>query len=260
MGNVRNYQEPRSDYFGAVMVFFDGFSHNCQIFVACFKGASMTNKLSTEKLPHQFIAIEGNIGAGKTSLSRRLSDDFQSRLILEQFSDNPFLPFFYENPERYAFTVELFFMTERHKQLQEELAQIQLFNQQVIADYFFVKTLLFAHNNLGKEEYRLFQRLFHILNANFPKPDLLVYLHRPVDRLLANIHGRGRAFEQKIEPAYLLQIQQAYFDFFRTSAEIPILILDVSDIDFIGKEVDYLSIIEILRQTYEPGVHRLRLY
>ena len=220
----------------------------------------MTNKLSTERLPHQFIVIEGNIGAGKTSLSRKLAEDFQSRLIVEQFSDNPFLPFFYENPDRYAFTVEFFVMTERHKQLQEELTQIQLFSQQVIADYFFVKTLLFARNNLGTEEYRLFQRLFHILNANFPKPDLLVYLHRPADRLLTNIHGRGRAFEQKIETTYLLQIQQAYFDYFKTATEIPILILDVSDIDFVNKEVDYLSVVDVLRQSYEPGIHRLRLY
>lgn len=211
-------------------------------------------------LPHQFIAIEGNIGAGKTTLSRLLAQDFDARLILEQFSDNPFLPFFYEHPERYAFTVELFFMTERHKQLQEELAQTQLFNQQIVADYFFLKTLLFAHNNLKDEEYRLFQRLFHILNANFPKPDLLVYLHRPVELLVQNIRRRGREFEQKIDPAYLQQIQQAYFDYFKSAEDLPILMLDVSQLDFVSRPSDYQAIVEVLQQTYEPGIHRLRLY
>ncbi len=213
-----------------------------------------------DSLSHQFIAIEGNIGAGKTTLSRKLAADFNARLILEQFSDNPFLPFFYENPERYAFTVELFFMTERHKQLQEELAQTQLFNQQVVADYFFLKTLLFAHNNLKDDEYRLFQRLFHILNANFPKPDLLVYLHRPIDALAANIRKRGREFEQKIDTSYLEQIQQAYFDFFKTSNDLAVLILDVSQIDFVSRSADYDAIVEVLRQPYSPGIHRLRLY
>jgi deoxyadenosine/deoxycytidine kinase len=213
-----------------------------------------------EVLPHQFIAIEGNIGAGKTTLSRKLAIDFDARLILEQFSDNPFLPFFYENPERYAFTVELFFMTERHKQLQEELAQTQLFNQQVVADYFFLKTLLFAHNNLKDDEYRLFQRLFHILNANFPKPDLLVYLHRPIESLVANIRKRGREFEQKIDTGYLEQIQQAYFDFFKSATDQAVLILDVSQIDFVNRPTDYEAIVEVLRQPYSPGIHRLRLY
>lgn len=152
---------------------------------------------------------------------RTLAEDLGCRLMLEQFSDNPFLPFFYENPERYAFTVELFFMTERHKQLQEELSQSNLFQHTIIADYFFLKTLLFAKNNLPDEEYRLFQRLFHILNANFPKPDLLVYLHRSVEHLLSNIRKRGRDFEQEISPDYLHQIQQAYFDFFQNGKRFP---------------------------------------
>ena len=139
------------------------------------------------KIQHNFIAIEGNIGAGKTTLCKMIQRDFNCQLILEQFTDNPFLPFFYEDPERYAFQVELFFMSERHKQLQTELGQNELFSDFKISDYYFIKTLLFASNNLKGEEYRLFARLFNVLNTTFPEPDLLVYLYRSVDNLLANI-------------------------------------------------------------------------
>ena len=215
------------------------------------------SRMSRDPLPHQFIVVEGNIGAGKTTLTSKLAGDFGLRLILEEFSDNPFLPFFYENPDRYAFPVELFFMTERHKQLQEELSQTQLFGEGIVADYLFLKTLLFAKNNLKPEEYRLFQRLFNILNANFPKPDLLVYLHRPVEGLLDNIRKRGRGFEQKMDPNYLTQIQQAYFDFFKTSNEIPVVIIDVKDVDFVRYPEHYEKIVALIRQPYSAGMHHL---
>jgi deoxyadenosine/deoxycytidine kinase len=211
--------------------------------------------MSTTPFPHRFMAIEGNIGAGKTTLSQKLATEFGSKLILEQFTDNPFLPVFYENPERYAFPVELFFMTERHKQLQQSLGQIDIFQEQIIADYFFIKTLLFAKNNLQEEEYRLFQNLFHILNANFPKPDLLVYLHRPVDQLLKNIQRRGRDFEQEIAPAYLEQIQKAYFEYFRVEEQLPILIIELEDADFATNAENYSKLKEILNREYAKGVH-----
>jgi deoxyadenosine/deoxycytidine kinase len=215
--------------------------------------------MAAQSLPHNFIVVEGNIGAGKTTLSTMLSRDFDRRLILEEFSDNPFLPYFYENPERYAFPVELFFMTERHKQLQEELSQTQLFGEAIISDYFFLKTLLFARNNLNQEEFRLFQRLFHILSINFPKPDLLLYLHQPVEGLLRNIRKRGRSYEQSMDPDYLQQIQQAYFSYFRTQMDIPILVLDVQDIDFVAHPAHYQAIVALLEQQYEPGMHQLSL-
>lgn len=210
-------------------------------------------------IPYQFIAIEGNIGAGKTTISKRIAADYGFKLILEQFTDNPFLPFFYENAERYAFPVELFFMTERHKQLQQELAQQDLFQKNIVADYFFLKTLLFARNNLNAEEFRLFQRLFHILNANFPKPELLVYLHRPVPNLLENIKGRGRSFEEEISPVYLEKIQNAYFDFFKTAANLPILILDVEGADFLANPDHYRILLGHLSQAYSTGVHRIKI-
>ncbi|MFT5166325.1 MAG: deoxyguanosine kinase [Saprospiraceae bacterium] len=207
--------------------------------------------------PYQYIAIEGNIGAGKTTLCKMLETDFNCRLILEQFADNPFLPFFYENPERFSFPVELFFMTERHKQLAEHLAQKSLFHELIVADYFFLKTLLFAKNNLADEENRLFQRLFHILNATFPKPELLVYIHRSVDNLLTNIKQRGRPYEQDIKPGYLQEIQNTYFEYFRTESKVPILIIDVDQVNFIKSETHYKMIVEALTKTYAPGMHHL---
>lgn len=209
--------------------------------------------------PYQFIAVEGNIGAGKTTLCRMMAQEFGFRLILEQFADNPFLPFFYENPDRYAFPVELFFMTERHKQLQQELAQQDLFHQSIISDYFFLKTLLFARNNLQSEEYRLFQRLFHILNAAFPKPDLLVYLHRSVENLKQNIEKRGREYEQEIESSYLQKIQNAYFDFFKTEVSLPILIIDMEEVDFVSNRSYYYQLLATLKQHYAPGTHHISI-
>lgn len=209
------------------------------------------------RIPYHYIAIEGNIGAGKTTLCHKLLEHYNCRLILEQFADNPFLPFFYENPERYAFPVELFFMTERQKQLQENLAQGSLFEDFIVADYFFIKTLLFARNNLSAEEFRLFQRLFHILNATFPKPDLLVFLHRPVDILLENIKSRGRSYEQEISAEYLQNIQNTYYEYFRSEGSIPILVIDVERLDFLREEAHFKMIAEALGKPYTPGIHHV---
>lgn len=209
--------------------------------------------------PHNFIAIEGNIGAGKTTLCRLLEADHGCKLVLEQFTDNPFLPPFYKNPERYAFPVELFFMTERHKQLQETLSQRELFPQLIVSDYFFIKTLLFAKNNLNGEEFRLFQRLFHTLNATFAKPDLLVYLHRNVEDVVANINKRGREFERDIRPDYLLSLQEAYFNYFKNEKELPILLVDVTGVDFQADREAYNKITGLMRRSYSKGVHRAEL-
>jgi deoxyguanosine kinase len=215
--------------------------------------------MKSESLAYPYIVIEGNIGVGKTTFCRKLQEKYDARLILEQFSDNPFLPYFYENPERHAFSVELFFMTERHRQLQEELIQGDLFNQQIISDYVFIKTLLFAKNNLNEEEYRLFNRLFHVLNAHFKKPDLVIYLHRPVTNLLTQIKKRGRSFEMEMSATYLENIQKAYFDFFKTVPEYPILVVGLNDLDFEKDTRVFELLNNLLMQTYETKVHYIDL-
>lgn len=218
-------------------------------------GASSQNK---KQLKHKFIAIEGNIGAGKTTLTKKLAADHESRIILEEFTDNPFLPKFYQNPERYAFPVELFFMTERFKQLQAELMQAQLFSDTVIADYFFIKTLLFAKKNLPEEEYRLFKQLFQVLNQHSRKPDLILYIHRPVSQLLKNIEKRGRSMESQMDPDYLANIQEAYFDFFKAGEEWSIMVLDAGQMDFESSEEDYNFVIELLNMDIQPGVQYIK--
>ena len=147
---------------------------------------------------HHFITIEGNIGAGKTTLAHLLSKHYNSRLILEQFADNPFLAKFYENPAQYAFPVELFFMAERYKQLKELVHTKELFQHITVSDYLFTKCLLFAKVNLSDEEFRLYQRLFEIINQQLIQPDILIYLHAPVTKLQENIKRRNRSYEQNI--------------------------------------------------------------
>ena len=203
---------------------------------------------------HPFIAIEGNIGSGKTTFCKMVTDAYDCNLILEQFTDNPFLPFFYEQPERYAFPVELFFMTGRHKQLQEHFSKPSLFQQSTISDYYFLKTLLFAKNNLSEEEFRLFQRLFGVLNNTFPKPSLVVYLHRPVEVLLEQIKKRGRPMEEKIAPAYLEDIQTGYLEHFKTEKEIPVLILELGDANFQESETIFNEMVQKIGQSYPKGI------
>lgn len=188
-----------------------------------------------------------------------IARDFDCRLILEQFAENPFLPYFYKDPERYAFPVELFFMTERHKQLQGTLLNRDLFLNLSISDYIFPKTLLFARKTLGEEEYRLFQQLHQILASSFPSPDFVVYLHRPLPVLMNQIKERGRPYEQEIEASYLQNIQDSYFEFFMGYTEYPILIIDLNDKDFISDRTVYNEIIRLLQKPYGPGVHRTSL-
>jgi deoxyadenosine/deoxycytidine kinase len=205
--------------------------------------------------PYQFIAFEGNIGVGKTTLCNLLAQRHGCALVLEQFTDNPFLPYFYEQPDRYGFPVELFFMTERHKQLQEHFATPDLFQSCTVADYFFVKTLLFAKNNLSEEEFRLFQRLFSVLNAGFPKPDLLVYLHRPIPVLMEQIQKRGRSIEQNISAQYLEELQRAYFEYLKTETETPVIVLDLERVDFQQDASAFDEIIGVLQAQHAPGLH-----
>jgi deoxyadenosine/deoxycytidine kinase len=206
-----------------------------------------------------YICIEGNIGTGKTTLCKMLKQDFNCSLILEQFTDNPFLPLFYKHPERYAFPVELFFMTERYKQLQEQLSQGDLFYDFKLSDYFFQKTALFAKNNLQEDEYKLFLRFFGILDDLFPQPDLVVYLHRPVDQLHQQIIKRNRKIEQDITIDYLKNIEKAYFEFFDRKTPFPILILNIADLDFEQNPAHYKQIKHLIFHEYAPGIHEIDL-
>ncbi len=211
--------------------------------------------------PYRYIAVEGNIGAGKTSFSKMIYDEYNCRLILEEFANNPFLSLFYEDRKRYAFTVELFFMTERYKQMEDSLIlQQSLFNDFIISDYVFIKTLIFARKTLNDKEFKLFQQLFSTLQHNFPNPDLLVYLHRNVDILLKNIKKRGRDFEDKINRKYLYDIQDSYFEYFRNIVTFPVLIIDLGDIDFIAEKQYYDILKSIIAKEYTPGVHRISLH
>lgn len=211
------------------------------------------------KIPYNYISIEGNIGTGKTSFCKAMQQTENCKLILETFNENPFLPLFYEDPQRYAFTVELFFMTERHKQLQNHLLNQDLFYDFTIADYYFTKTLLFARNNLEEEEFRLFQKLYKVLNQTFPQPDLLVYFHRNVDILMENIKRRNRDFEKNITKEYLVQIQNSYFEYFRNILSFPVVILDLGDIDFVNNPKAFDEVRSILTKKHNPGVHRMTL-
>lgn len=205
---------------------------------------------------YQFIAIEGNIGVGKTTFSHMLSEKLGSKLILEEFADNPFLPKFYKNPERYAFSLELFFMAERYRQLGEVRDQ-DLFSKGLVSDYFFVKSKLFAKNNLTDDELLLFNRLSDIALNNLPKPDLILYLHSDVNRLQQNILKRGREYEQDITDTYLQDIQNKYFDFFKKQEEYPVLIVDVSSKDFVSDKSTFEKLVKLTEETYEKGIHRI---
>ena len=220
---------------------------------------------SSAKPSAPYIVIEGNIGAGKTSLCRRLSDELSASLLLENFDENPYLPLFYEQPQQYALQVELFFMTERHEQMRRWIAeQAAAKSSYCVADYTFAKILLFARRNLPTSDWALFERLFHALNAHLPLPDLLVYLHRPVAELLDNIRRRARAYEQNISADYLKGIERAYFDFFeqleKAATRLPVLILDVEGVDFVNNHRDYEIIKAHLQKSYPAGLHTVASY
>jgi deoxyadenosine/deoxycytidine kinase len=209
-------------------------------------------------MDYHFITIEGNIGAGKTTLSHLLSKQLDARLVLEEFADNPFLPKFYENPKQYAFPLELFFMAERYKQLKDMIISRDLFNTITVSDYLFTKCLLFARVNLPEEEYRLYQRLFEIIHAQIIQPDILIYLHAPVSKLQQNIRKRNRSYEQSIPDEYLYNIQETYHSYIRHH-NVPTLLVDVSKADFLNNPAHLQTIIDALGKKYDAGLHVVSL-
>jgi len=204
-----------------------------------------------QKIPLErfnYIAIEGNIGAGKTTLVNKIAEDFNAKTVLERFADNPFLPKFYEDQSRYAFSLEMSFLADRFQQISDDLAQFDLFKDFIVADYHIFKSLIFAKVTLSDDEYRLYRKLFEIIYKEMPKPDLYIYLYQNTDRLLENIKQRGRSYEQEIPADYLEKINRGYLDYIKSQNDLNILIIDVSDRDFVKNQEDYAFILEEIRK------------
>jgi 2-amino-4-hydroxy-6-hydroxymethyldihydropteridine diphosphokinase len=195
-----------------------------------------------------YVAFEGNIGAGKTTLATKISEDFNAKTVLERFADNPFLPKFYKDQNRYAFPLEMSFLADRYQQLSDDLAQFDLFKDFIVADYHIFKSLIFAKITLADDEYRLYRNLFDIIYREMPKPDLYIYLYQNSERLLQNIKKRGRSYEQKIPAEYLEKINNGYLDYIKSQTELNVLIIDVSDRDFVKNQEDYLYILNEIQQ------------
>jgi len=208
------------------------------------------------EIRYNYVVIEGNIGAGKTTLATRIADEFNARLILEHFADNPFLPKFYKEPDKYSFPLELSFLASRYRQLKEEIVVQDLFKSFTIADYYFMKSLVFASSTLTGDEYNLYRQIFYIIYGSLPKPDIYVYLHLSPDRLLKNIKKRGRNYESYITKEYLQKIQESYFAFFRQNPENKYLVIDVNAVDYVNNEDDYRKIVDtIFSKEYTTGLN-----
>jgi len=207
-----------------------------------------------------YIVIEGNIGAGKTTLAKMIAQEFNAKLILEQFADNPFLPKFYKEPDKYSFQLELSFLAERYQQLNNELTSRDLFKPFTVADYYFMKSLIFARSTLKEDEYNLYRQIFHIIYKSIPKPDLYVYLHVDVNNLRSNIAKRGRDYEQTISAGYLSKIQEGYYDFFKQQSDMAFLIIDSNNMDFVENQDDYKMMKSLIfNHKYEKGITRITI-
>ncbi|MEL1253259.1 2-amino-4-hydroxy-6-hydroxymethyldihydropteridine diphosphokinase [Flavobacterium sp. DGU38] len=216
----------------------------------CTMVQELKSPLQEIPLEHfNYIAFEGNIGAGKTTLVQKIAEDFNAKTVLERFADNPFLPKFYKDQNRYAFPLEMSFLADRYQQLSDDLAQFDLFKDFVIADYHIFKSLIFAKITLAEDEYRLYRNLFDIIYKEMPKPDLYVYLYQNTNRLLQNIKKRGRNYEQNISAEYLDKINNGYLEYIKSQTDLNVLIIDVSDRDFVKNHEDYLFILNEIQRV-----------
>ncbi len=205
-----------------------------------------------------FLVIEGNIGAGKTTLAKMISEDYNARFVGEAFADNPFLDKFYSDPKSYGFTLEMSFMAERYSQLNNELQSLDLFSNFAVADYYFMKSLIFAGVTLSDDEYNLYRKFFNIIYSRLPRPDLYVYLHKDPDKLIKYIEKRGRDYERNIKEAYLDKVSKSYFSYFKQQSEFPVLVLDTNNIDFVNSVEDYKKICDsIFNIKYKEGITRI---
>lgn len=205
-----------------------------------------------------YLVVEGNIGSGKTTLSNMIAEDYGARLVLERFEENPFLPKFYKEKDKYAFPLEMSFLADRYNQLNNNIRELELFSSFVVSDYYFVKSLIFAQNTLTEDEYQLYHRFFNLIYDRIPKPDLYVYLHVRSENLLRNIRKRGREYEQELNVEYLSQIEKAYFNYFKQQHDFPILLIDTNQVDFVASKEDYQKILgTIFDRKYNPGINRV---
>jgi 2-amino-4-hydroxy-6-hydroxymethyldihydropteridine diphosphokinase len=212
------------------------------------KTAQKLYKTKTELFSNlNFIAIEGNIGAGKTTLAKRIAEEHNGKLVLERFADNPFLPKFYEDQGRYAFPLEMSFLADRYQQFTDDTSQFDLFKNFMVSDYDIYKSLIFAQVTLQKDEFNLYRKLFNLMYREVRKPNIYVYLYQSTERLLGNIKKRGRAYEQSIESDYLNRINKGYFDFFKSYPEQNTLIIDVGGLDFVARNEDYDTVIDTIK-------------
>jgi len=210
-----------------------------------------------DSLAYRYIAIEGLIGAGKTTLTRALVDDYQATPIFEQFDDNPFLPLFYKDPGQYGFPLELSFLAERYHQLIRVQDQGNLFHPYLLADYHFDKCLLFAQVNLPKAEFQLFRTFFQVMKPAIKQPDLILYLYISPENALKHIRKRGRSYENSVSADYLDALQQGYLNHFKQNPQQRIVLLEVNDFDFVQNESDFLFVKHLLSQHYEMGLTRV---
>jgi deoxyadenosine/deoxycytidine kinase len=231
------------------------FKKNISELIACCLDNSVCEAIEVLENPLQhitldqfnYVAFEGNIGAGKTTLATKIAEDFNAKTVLERFADNPFLPKFYKDQNRYAFPLEMSFLADRYQQLSDDLAQFDLFKDFLVADYHIFKSLIFARITLAEDEYRLYRNLFDIVYREMPKPDLYIYLYQNSERLLQNIKKRGRSYEQQIQPDYLDKINRGYLAFIKSQTDLNVLIIDVSNKDFVKNQEDYLFVLDAIQ-------------
>ena len=222
---------------------------DCNDTGACNKIALLSAPLSKINLDHfNYIAVEGNIGAGKTTLVSKIAEDFNAKTVFERFADNPFLPKFYKDQNRYAFPLEMSFLADRYQQISDDLAQFDLFKDFIVADYHIFKSLIFAKVTLAEDEFRLYKTLFDIIYKEMPKPDLYIYLYQNTERLLQNIKRRGRSYEQEIPAEYLDKINNGYLDYIKTQQDLNVLIIDISELDFLKNQEDYIFVLEEIQK------------
>ena len=205
-------------------------------------------------MKYKHVAIEGNIGSGKTTVSKMLAERMEARLILEQFADNPFLPPFYEDREKWAFPLEMSFLAERYTQTHDQLPTPDLFGTAVIIDYMIWKSLVFARINLKPMEFDLYQRFFDLMFSAFPRPELVVYMNRDLSDLQRQIAMRGRAYEQGMDSDYLRNVEQSYMEFFAQLVHTPVIILNVTGVDFTSQPLALEQLESLIDSPHKPGV------